>query len=238
MEPQVWHWLRWLIALAVCAVVVVVSVPLAINSLTRSLVLGDAVGNGSDEEADGQAPSGSGDGQAQVPTGPVDDGDAPADTDFAVVDGVVAQSADSEIVISGGDSLVVAFPLIDGDPACVAGAELALQLEEADPTEVGVYAAALYAAPADGDEVGQVRRDDTVHAVALTDGTPGRLRWDVTDLYRAWASAELAPPGTSFTVVLVAHDAAATVTFASAESGEAGPSLEWEGQTDCGDQAA
>lgn len=241
MTPDAWPWLRWLIVLGVCAVVVLVAVPLAIDSLSRSVVLGDAVGDAEDgEDTEEPDSDGASTPTGEVASGPVTAGDAAPDADFVVRGGVVDDSAASSLALSAeGDELVAVFPLIDGDPGCVATAELAFQLEEADATEVGVYAAHTTAVPDDGDEVGDLRRDDTLHAVALTDGTPGRLRWDVTNLYRSWASADLAPPGTPFAVVVTALDPAAEVTFASSEAGaDSAPLLEWDGEPGCGDTAS
>ncbi|HVL99351.1 MAG TPA: hypothetical protein VM324_08675 [Egibacteraceae bacterium] len=233
MNRETWQALRWLVALAVCALVVVVSVPLAIDALTSGIVIGGDPG----EEQEGREravtpaePAG------QVPSGPVDDGSATPELDFAVVDGVVGQSTARTLDLAGGAAVLV-FPLVDGDPACVGTAQLELQLLDADPTEVGVYAAAVTAG-ADGEEVGDPRRDDTVHALALTDGSPGRLRWDVTELYRAWAGGTLASPGAPFAVAVTPPGDPAALRFAAAEAGPGdAPELVWEGVPDCGASA-
>lgn len=243
MKPEVWRSLRWVVAFGACALVVVVGVPMAINAVTSSIVVGgdaddveEADGSSAEEGApasDEEPPAGG------VPTGPVTDGEAEPDADLGVRDGTVQQaSARALSLTDDSDVLVLLFPLIEGDPGCVASAALELSLLEADRTEVAVYAGDVEEGVDDGDEVGDPRRDDTVHALALTDGTPGRLRWDVTDLYRSWASGQLASPGAPFAVVVAVHGAPADVTFASSESDEAdAPALVWAGEPGCGGSA-
>lgn len=242
MNAQLWRTVRWLVALGVCLLVVVIAVPLAIDALTASLVFGD----GDDEEGEeADTPSSDGEGgdstepPGEAPTGPVTDGDSAPEADFVVRDGVVQQSsADSLSLRQEGDVVVAVFPLVQGDPSCVALAELEMQLEQADPTELGIYASSVHAPLVDGDEVDDPRLDGTVRALAFTDGTPGRLRWDVTDLYRAWASGDLAPAGTPFAVAITPPETAPDVTFSSAEAASSdAPALVWEGTAGCGQES-
>lgn len=238
MSPQIWRTARWFLAIGVSLLVVIVAVPLAIDSLSASLVFGE----GDESEAGEDPPAESGDEEpdgspGQVPTGSVTDGDAAPDADFVVRGGVVRQSSSETLEVSDmGDAVVALFPLIEGAPACVALAELELTLEAADATEVVVYASSVHAALGNGDEVDDARLDATPRAIAVTDGTPGRLRWDVTDVYRAWASGELAPPGTPFAIVLAppVAEAVAQLTFSSSEAGPPdAPALLWEGDPEC-----
>lgn len=238
MSPHVWRTARWFLAIGVSLLVVVVAVPLAIDSLSASLVFGE----GDDPDAEEEPPADAGDGApegtpGQVPTGSVTDGEAPPEADFVVRGGVVRQSSSETLGIRDmGDAVVALFPLIDGAPACVALAELELTLEAADATEVVVYASSVRAPLGNGDEVDDARLDTTPRALAVTDGTPGRLRWDVTDVYRAWASGELAPPGTPFAIVVAppVAEAVAQLTFSSSEAGPPdAPALLWEGDPEC-----
>lgn len=233
MNPQTWRSLRWLVALGACVLVVVVSVPLTFDAITNSIVFGDGEEEleGEEEASVDTTPEPTG----EVPTGAVSDGEAVAEADVVVAGGAVTQASEEALVIENdGDAVVVVFPLINGSADCVAGAELQLAVLEAQQTELAVYAGKAALDLSDDTEVGDPRRDETVHSLALTDGTPGRLSWAVTDLYRAWAAGDLAAAGTSFTVVVAAPDAAAQVTFAASESDE-GPTLTWVGEAGCGE---
>lgn len=236
MSTQVWRMGRWVVALGVCALVVVVVVPMTIDALTNSVVFGDAEDD--EEERDGDEGADPAEPGGEVPTGPVEDGRARATADFVVRDGVVGQTAGESLAISEeGDVIVTVFPLIEGDPDCVTSAELQLHMQEGDATELEVYAAGISGPFEDGDEVGEVSADDQLRAIAVTDGSPGRLLWDVSAAYRAWAAGELAPPGTSFTVVIVPSEKSAAIRFSSVEAGtDQAPTLRWEGDPDCGDE--
>lgn len=243
MDARMWQAARWFVALGVCVLVVLVAFPLAIDALSASLVFGgdgdpDEVAvapeeDGSTPEEDGSTPA---EPAGEVPSGQVTDGDSAPDADFAIVSGVVRQAATNRLTIGeAGDVVVVVFPLVDGDPGCVALAELEIQLEEADPTEIAVYASSVHTPLANGDEVDDPLLDETVRALAVTDGTPGRLRWDVTDVYRSWAAGELAPPGTPFAVAIAPPEDPADLTFSAREAGvRTAPALVWEGESGCG----
>lgn len=234
MESMVWRLLRWVVALGMCALVVVFGAPMAIDAVMGSIVIGDDVED-EGREADGAEEESAG----EVPSGPVSDGKAEPDADFAVRDGTVDQTSATELSLRGDRHLaVLRFPLIEGEPACVATAELGMDLLEADRTEVAAYAG-LAREFEDGEEADDPRRDDTVHAKALTDGSPGRLVWDVTDLYRDWADGDLSAPGTPFVVVVAATRESARLVLAASESDEHDPpALVWEGTSDCGGSGA
>lgn len=231
MGSRVWGLLRWVIALGLCALVVAFGVPMAIDALTSSVVIGEDIEDDEDdtEEGEGEPPG-------EVPSGPVSDGEAEPEADFTVREGTVDQVSRSELSLRAeGHVAVLRFPLIDGAPECVASAELQMSLLEAERTEVAVFAGPLETFE-EGEEVEDPRQDDTQHALALTDGSPGRLRWDVTDFYREWASGDLAPAGSPFVVAVAAIGSPATVIFASSEAeDEDPPTLVWEGESGCGD---
>lgn len=243
MNAQVWRTARWFVAIGVCVIVVLVAVPMAIDALSASLVFGDQAGDAPGEEDPSSVDGGADDtdnavGPAgEVPTGPVSDGQAAGDHDFVVREGVVAQATSQSLRLrQEGDAVVAVFPLVDGDPACVALAELEMQLEEADATEIAVYASTVRRPLDDGEEVGDAHLDGMARALAVTDGTPGRLRWDVTDLYRAWAAGELAPAGSPLAILVAPPDGGADLTFSSTEAGlPEAPALVWEGETGCGE---
>lgn len=238
MSAGVWRSVRWFVALGLCALVVMVAVPMTIDAITGSLVFGDAEDDEEEDPPDGEADPV--DPVGEVPTGPVQDGTARAEADFVVHDGVVTQASSESLAISQPGEVVVAiFPLVEGDPDCVASAELQLHVQAADATELGVYAASIRAPLDDGDQVDDPRADDQLRAIAVTDGSPGRLLWDVSAAYRAWATGELAPAGTPFAVVIAPPEGAPALTFSSVESGaDQAPGLRWEGTPDCGEEVA
>lgn len=235
MAPETWRSVRWLVALGACILVVLVSVPLALDAVTNSVVFGGE--SASDEEDAGQDPAAD---EAALPepppgppSGPVTDGEAAPDVDAVVTDGALAQTTDAELVLDAEGSLaLLVFPRIEGDPACVTSAELGVELTAAEATELAVYAATSPPDVEDGVEVDDPRVDGEVRALAVTDGSPGRLRWDVSGLYRSWASGELGPVGGSFAVAVAPPAGTAAVTFAASES-DVPPSLVWDGDEDC-----
>lgn len=237
MDARLWQTARWFVALGASVLVVLVAVPLALDALSASLVFGDGDDEAGDPDVgppvdDGSTPA---EPAGQVPTGPVADGESPPDADLVVRDGVVRQAATNRLMLGeAGDVAVTVFPLVEGDPGCVAVVELEMQLEEADATEVAVYASSVHTIPTDGDEIDPLL-DGTVRALAFTDGTPGRLRWDVTEVYRAWATGQLAPAGTPFAVVVAPPEEPAELTFYAREAGaRTAPALVWEGEAGCG----
>lgn len=224
--------MRWVIALALGAVLVVLAVPAAIDALRSSVQINEQDGDAA--QADGSASS-----QRSDPTGPVRDGAAAAETDLAVRGGTVGQSDAARLELTGdvADSGIVAgFDLVDGDPACVSSLELAVDVVEASPGELDVLASGItdVGELADGETVEQLTLGDEPRAVALSDGTPGRLSWDLTELYGRWTQ-DLTPPGTDLAVVIRPRREGQRVHVASVESDDsAGPRLAWTGKEGCG----
>lgn len=230
MSPATWRSVRWLVVLALAALIVVITVPMAFNAILHSVEFGGELEAGDDDD-ETQDP-----GVGEVPAGPVEDGTATAQADFAVRDGTVRQSTAEQLSLEDdGDAIVLAFPLIDGNPECVATAQLQVEVLDAQPTELHVYASDV-ANPAeveDGDEVGDPRRDDERRSTAVSDGSSGRLVWDVTELYQAWALGDLAPPGSRLTVVIRPPEPVSIRMAAAEGDDDEAPTLAWEGVPDC-----
>lgn len=236
--------LRWLGALVAMTVVAVVSVNLAIGQIQGVLEFGDSA-------AAPAVPT-------DVPTldplaGPVADGSAGPSRDFALLGGAVAGTEAELLVFEGAGEAAMAltFPLISGDPACLSQAVLEITLLEATPAQLGVYPANVgdTAELEDGaDAPDPLARTAEPMALAVTDGSPGRLQWDVTDLYRQWVAAgeflgggEAVPEGTPLTVLVMPTEDPTTrrkLVLAASESGAAGdgggPLLRWTGLPSCG----
>lgn len=229
MSPATWRSLRWLVALAVSALLIVIIIPLAFNAITSSVEFG---GEDAEEGDEGEEEN-----VGELPSGPVEDGAAIAVTDFAVRGEVVRQTADPQLAAAeAGDAIVIAFPLVDGDPECVESAHLHAQLLEGGATKLQVYASDITDPEAleDGQEVGDPRRDEKVWWTAVTDGSPGGLLWNITDLYKAWASGELAPAGTQLVVVVATSEGVPVVLASSEREAQQAPTLSWRGVPDCG----
>jgi hypothetical protein len=242
----VWAAVRWLLALSAMALVAFFSGTLAVDQLRGAVVLGD----GADADEVQDEPT------ATITTaagGPVEDGSAPASADFSASGGIVDEVGATSLTVGAepGDLVYVQFPLIPGDLTCLATVSLELEVELATPTELGVYPSGVFNAETVTD--GATLPEPTVladapRAIAFTDGSPGRLRWDVTELYRAWASGESFTPtgagvldGTPFVVAVqptVADDPDRQVRLAASEAGAAGPSLTWTGVPGCGTPTA
>jgi len=167
-----------------------------------------------------------------------------------VADGVASgvQAANLTIGQGAGDAALLAFDLVPGSPDCVASANVELQVVSATPaTELGIYPSGVTDAAvlADGNPVaGELVLDRAGAPLAFTDGTPGRLRWDVTALYRTWALGQAFPggatvdPGTPFTVAVRATDEGfpgRAIVFQAAQAASDGPTLAWTGVPGCGE---
>lgn len=228
MSASAWRALRWLIALGLCVLLVLIAVPAAFDAIRSSVEIEDQERQA--ESADVPQPS--------SPSGPVRDGGAAAKTDFAVHGGIVRESDAARLTVNGnaaGSGLVAGFDLIDGTPACVASLEFAVDVVEASSGELGVYPAAIsdVEAVAEGDTVEPVVRSEQPHATAVSDGAPGRVSWDLTDLYAQWTQ-ELTPPGTDLAVVIRPQGGDQELRVASVESEDsAGPRLAWTGEDGC-----
>lgn len=228
MSASAWRALRWLIALGLCVLLVLVAVPAAFDAIRSSVEI-------QDQERQAEGPDGP---RPSSPSGPVRDGGAAAKADFAVRGGTVRDGDAARLTVSGNaadSGLVAGFDLIDGSPACVASVELAVDVVEASSGELAVYPAAITdtEAVADGDTVEEVVLSEDPRAVAVSDGTPGRLSWDVSDLYTQW-TGQLTPPGTDLAVVIRPRGGDQELRVASVESDDsAGPRLGWTGEDDC-----
>jgi hypothetical protein len=241
MNPEAWRSLRWLVALVVLGLVVVVTIPLTISALSQSVRFEDeeAAANGDGEGEEGEAgAAGNGERDPEAATGPVEDGQGIADPDFVVSGGAAEQVTVQRLVIGDAETLVLAFEPPEGDPACVAETELALELLEATPAEIGAQTSGL-SVPDDvssGDEVpDEVSQGENV-ALAATDGTPGTLRWDITEVFDEWAET----PASQFVITVrpTAADPDTELAFAASEAGEEqAPLLSWTGEPGCGEDA-
>lgn len=227
---------KWTVALLVLAGVVVYALQNVGPAFRTGLAFGD------------EASEGAGTG----PTGPVADGNAAAQADLSIATGTVGGVGAPQLTIGPGpgDAALLVFPLIAGSPDCVATASLEVAIESATPaTELGVYASGQFdtSVLADATVVqGEVVLDRTSPPLQFTDGTPGRLTFDVTQLYRTWASGQpfangqQVPPETPFTVVVRATDEGAVgraIVMTASEAGDAGPRLLWTGTPGCGAEA-
>jgi hypothetical protein len=77
----------------------------------------------------------------------------------------------------------------------------------------------------------------TAPSLAVTDGSPGYLDWDVTTLYKEYVSASAVPPTAPFVVTVgpSAPDPSQRLSFAATEAGpEDAPRLTWVGTPGCG----
>lgn len=244
MDPATWRSLRWLVALAVGLLLVVVIVPMAFNAVTRSVTFGGFNASSGDDEEEEAQPDGEAAGNqpavGDVPSGPVEDGSTTVHADFLVREGTVRQrSAERLSIREDGDAIVVVVDLIDGAAECVAAVHLEMELVEADPTELYVYAADVGRVDElqDGDDLGDPRRGDDAPPAAVTDGTPGWLRWDLTERYATWVQDGGLSRDRPL-ALLVAPPEAAMVRFASSDAVEdRRPRLKWQGAPGCGESS-
>lgn len=241
---RVWVALRWVIAIGVLALVALYCIRAIAGSLGDLVVLGD------DEPREPLVtPVAS---SPPPPLGPVTSGSALPVADFASEGGVVRGATEAALSISAApdEAFYLQFPLIEGDPTCVESVALELTVVEATASELGVVpAGVLGASPADGSALPDPAiLVETPAALAFTDGTAGRLRWDVTTLYRQWTSGEpFAPGGTgvadgtpfAIAIRITQGDPDGAVVFASADGApETSPALLWRGAEGCGGSPA
>lgn len=248
--------LKWTLAIIALAGVVAYAVAQIPRAFDAGIAFGDedggsetatATASASEAEASPSAPA------PAIPTGPVTNDVAPPAVDLALSSGVVTAVTAEEMTVGAGaqDGIVVSFPLIQGNPDCVQSARLELLVVRATPTEFGAYPSTI-ADPASLAE-GALPPGDAAIGVdgpplSFTNGTPGRLEWEVADLYRRWAKGEAyaggSPPpvGTPrFTLVIRPTDGGAAgrqVVFAASETGDQGPTLAWTGLAGCGQPPA
>lgn len=245
--------IKWTVAIIILTAVVAYAIQEIPGAFQSGVAFG---GDEEDEESlDGEADDEEAEEAEQapdLPTGPVSAGAATPEVDFSVADGQVNRLGGDELFLGpgDGDAVVAAFPLIEGDPNCVEGVRLELEIRQATETELGAYPAGLF----DPDQIengaplpGELLLDPSAADLSFTNGTPGRLPWDVTELYRTWATGSSfgdggqAPVGTPFVVVVKATGEGApgrSIQFGSMESGEQAPTLTWTGIAGCGEGEA
>ena len=266
MDDTRWALIKWVAAIAILVGVVAYAVPASVDALTQGIRFGadaeaDAEQGEGGDDAEGGQPDGeaAGDGdagseaepsaEAELPAGPVEDGEAEAVADLAL-DAGAAEDFDAGTLTIGGDpddAVVLQFDLIAGDPECIDTAQLEISVQEAQPaSELALFPAGVtdLAALEEGERVEDAVLDPAPSVLAYTDGSPGRLRFDVTGLYQDWAlgepfaNGETAEIGEPFTVV-IRPSANATVPgrsidFTSADSSSDEPALTWVGVDGCG----
>ena len=226
--------LKWIVAVVALALVVLLSAPAALEALTGSIRFED------NEPELPTIPD-----QPAAPTlTPVEDGTAVASTDFLAVDRIVQDMDADALTVQGPEqAMVAAFPLIEGDEECIGTVELEISLTATDNEgRIGVFPSGVFTPLllADGDGAIPSLTPGPA-ALAVTNGSLGRLRWDVTDLYRTWVRGSAfgditIPGGVPFTVAVHGVDGDGdSFTFATLESGEAtAPAITWTGAPECG----
>lgn len=165
---------RWTAAVVGMVLVVVVAVPMAIDQLQQAVVVGD-----DEEEATDTRPAG---------PPPVDTGVEAAVAVAGVRNAVLREIGDDVILLSpdASDEMLMAFPILPPDPACLTSVGLEVGLVESVETDLFVRPASVSALPEreNGESLPpDAFVDITTPAGAFTSGAPGRLQWDVTDAY-------------------------------------------------------
>jgi hypothetical protein len=220
------------LALLAMAAVVALAVPAAIEAILGSVEFDSGT---SPETLQGTPASGA------EASGPVTDGAAPPVADFIARGGTVAEARAGELVLGDqpGSAVVMAFPVIPGDPACIGGVFVDVTIRQATPTELGSFLATAWDAPSllDGAPVpAELLATPEPSARAFTDGTPGRLRWDVTSAYRQFVTGGTAPQGAPFVAAITAVSGVAPgggVRVVAVEAGADGPAISWTGVPGC-----
>lgn len=244
MEDSRRMFVKWVLAIIALAAVVTYALQNVGDAFRAGIAFGDDV----------EASEDPGEQQASLPTGPVEDGWAPPQVDLTLLGPTIGPTQAAELTIGPApdDGIVLSFPVIPGAPECVASARVDLSVREATPTELGVFPSRLTDLPTL--EEGMPLPEDPVIAVdapvlAFTDGTEGRMSWDVMELYRtfvtggSWPGGDAPPVGTPFTVVIRATDQGEEDRLVVFESSEApppalGPALAWSGVPGCGTEQA
>lgn len=235
MEQGLGSALKWVVAVVALSLVVVLSAPAALQALVESVRL---------DRNEPELPEIPELAETAAPATPVEDGSAAPSTDFLVADRVVEGRQDAQLTVAARDAaMVAAFPVIEGDEGCIDTVELELSLTETDGAgEIGVFPSGVFTPLQLVDGDGAIPfLTQTPAALALTNGSLGRLRWDVTDLYRTWVRGSAfgditIPGGVPFTISITGvEDDGDRFTFAASEAGEAqAPALVWTGAADCG----
>jgi len=238
VNPVVRDVLKWVVTLGLLAGV----------SFYALDALPDALGNAvSIEEEDGGDDS-LGDLPVEGAVIPVKDGIVLPSSDFTIANSLVGDRTATQLVIGeeAGAAVVLAFPLNAGSPSCVVDVRLEVQVEQATPTTLGVYPSAI------GD-LDEVTANAAPPAAAILDPagveemvapTPGRIGFNVTEMYRTWVSGapfpggSQAPESDQFVVTLsppaAAPEAGRQVVMSAADAGdETAPTLGFVGDPAC-----
>jgi hypothetical protein len=222
---------KWLVAIVVLGLVMVVTARWGLRELQSAVRIDASPAQEAVDELE------------EEPAAPLETGVASAVGAFTVTAGTVTEHGGETLNLSGGSGelVVTGFDPVAADAACLNRAALEVHLNEVvgAPTNIEVTAAAVpdvREIAADQDLGGIPVRLDTPSApVAITDGSPGWLRWDVTPLYLQ--AAQGAPEGGSlaFAVGLTALEPPElSATFAGMADPEGRvPRLEWEALAGC-----
>lgn len=235
MPPWGWSIVKWVTALAVMAVVVYVSAPMAIEQVR------DAVRLGGDDDEPLIDPIDPTETAAPSPgvTPATEEGTASALTAVGARSGIVQDPAAPEVTVGPGaaDEMLIAFDPLPADPACLTGVILQVPLLESTETSVHVRPARvpdLAALDSGGSLPANWQVADVEPARAFTSGAPGGLRWDVRDVYSL--AVREATPGSNvvLSVTTPAGDPdRSTVLATGAELDERLPFLEWAAIAGC-----
>lgn len=237
MHPATRAGLRWVGALVGLAVLVALTIPAAVDAFRDSVVLGSA---GADDPAP-QARGGRG-GTGPRSGTPVQDGSSQPAADFVVRVGQVDDLGETTMAVGSDaqDAFVLAFDRIRGDVDCLGTVTLEAQVIEATPAEITVRPGSLFRAKdvEQGEDVDDPVLREEPGVLAITDGTPGFLSWDVTEVYREAVVGEGVPERVPAVLVLQPRSpdgGSAAVRFAGVEAGEEDAArLRWTGVENCG----
>ncbi len=245
---RIWTWVRWPIAIVALLLVVRYATPRALEALKGTIEFGAEEGSifsaGDDEATETETPLDVVPEPVQTlepPSGPAEDGATLASADFHVNDQIA--DVDAEALLIGddeGDAIVVAYPLPQGDPSCLAGMSALLTIDDvASTTEIGVFLGNVPTA----DEV--VDNQFVEGPLTLTEEpiqrilveSEGRLDIDVLAAYQSYFTQGL-PPGSPFVLVVQATvpvelQGGLSMTALETET-EAAPTLAWTAVPDCG----
>lgn len=220
--------LRWTLAIAGMGLVAWIAAPLVIDQLSGAITVDD----GDDQARRGQ------------PAGPppVETGEDQAIIAVGMRNAVIRDVGSPLVFVGPGqaDELLIGFEPLPPDPACMSSVTLEVSLVESHETHVYVRPGRVPDLPqrAEGEALPPDAFVDIAGpAVAITNGAPGWLRWDVTDAY-ALAATATREGGT--VVLRVAptptEDAEAmTVLHTGAETAAERPRLSWAAVRGCED---
>jgi hypothetical protein len=226
--------LKWTVAVVGLVLIVVFAVPRAISELQQAIVLD--TGDDPDELPDIDP------GSTEPPA--IETGLVTAIADLADRNGTIQQVATETIALGtdAGSQMLVAFPPVPADTACLTEVLLEVLLLEATPTDILVRPARLRdvdALTVGGALPGDVVIGGTEPAAAVTDGSSGWLRWNVTGQYTLAARESIGDAVVLSIVLPDAEDEEREITLGSVVAGEdSAARLTWsavEGCTGVGD---